>query len=50
MKNLFLANCLKVKTGEEGFSARIENAMSNRIKANRNYDQLTPLKLKKALF
>ena len=43
MKNLFLANCLKIKTGEEGLSQRMEKAMSNRIKANRG-GELTPLK------
>ena len=35
MKNLFLANCLKVKQGEHELNVRMEKAMSTRIKANR---------------
>ena len=45
MKNLFLANCLKLKDGEEGFSEKVESAMSNKIKANRGTGALlTPLR------
>ena len=42
MKNLFLANCLKLNNGEEGFSKRVEKVMSNRIRANRN-ELLAPI-------
>ena len=35
MKNLFLANCLKLKQGEFDLSRKAEKAMSNRIKQNR---------------
>ena len=45
MKNLFLANCLKLKDGEEGLSEKAELAMSNKIKANRGTGTLlTPLR------
>ena len=35
MKNLFLANCLKIKDGEHSLSQRAQKVMSNRIRANR---------------
>ena len=45
MKNLFLANCLKLKDGEEGLTDNVEQSMSNRIKAFRGgLNTLTPIK------
>lgn len=45
MKNLFLANCLKLKDGEEGITNNVEQNMSNRIKAFRGgLNTLTPIK------
>ena len=35
MKNLFLANCLKIKDGEYSLSQQAQKVMSNRIRANR---------------
>ena len=46
MKNLFLANCLKVKDGEHESQVQIEKKMGARIRANRGDGLLTPLKLK----
>jgi len=45
MKNLFLANCLKLKNGEEGLTESMEATMSSRIKAYRGgLNTLTPIK------
>lgn len=46
MKNLFLANCLKINEGEADLSKRMEKTMSSRIKACRGGGtvMLTPIK------
>ena len=45
MKNLFLANCLKMKEGEFSLTQRAEKVMSNRIRAHRGGElKLSPIK------
>ena len=48
MKNLFLANCLKLKDGESISSDRIVQQMSNKIKAFRGTTSstLAPISLR----